>query len=107
GLERPLLVPDRDCIRIVLVLGLAQQPKPAAGIERGVVDVTGPEGHAGDRDDPQAGVLPANRLARRRVAQVVAGAAALEPKSQPLVDQNSRDRKSTRLNSSHVAISYA
>jgi len=73
----------------VLVLGLAHECEPAARVERGVVDVAGSKGHARDRNDPKTRVLPANRLAGRRITQVIAGPAALEPEPQSLADQNS------------------
>ena len=67
GLQRPLLVPDRDRVRIVLVLGLAHECEPAAWVERGVIDIGGPKSHARDRNDAEAWVLPANRLTGRRM----------------------------------------
>ena len=73
----------------MLVLGLAHEREPSAGVERGVVDVAGPEGHACDRNDPEAWVLPANWLAGRRIPQVVAGRAALKPEPEALAGQNS------------------
>jgi hypothetical protein len=73
----------------VLVLGLAHECEPPAWVEGGVVDIAGPEGHACDRNDVEARVLPANRLAGRRITQVIAGPAALEPEPQSLADQNS------------------
>src|SRR5438874_6345904 len=55
---------------------------------------------AGPRDDPGEGVRDPRRVGRepREIASSVAGR-----KQSPAV----RDRKSTRLNSSHVEISYA
>src|SRR6478672_6507056 len=84
GLKRSLLVPDRDRVGIVLVLRLGHQCQAAARVERGVVDVPRPEGHTRDRDDSKSRVLPADPLGGRRIAEVVAARAALEPETEPL-----------------------
>ena len=73
----------------MLVLRLGHQGEPPAGIERRVLDGARPEGDARDRHDAQPRVLPAHRLAGRRVPQVEAALAALEPEPQPLGAQNS------------------
>src|SRR5205823_1633030 len=44
---------------------------------------------AGDRDDAQARVLPAHRLARGGIAQPVAGTGALEPQAQAFCQNSS------------------
>ena len=79
GLERSLLVPDRDRVGIVFVLRLRHQRQAAARVERGVVDVSRPESHTRDRDDSKSRVFPADPFAARGVAEVVAARAALEP----------------------------
>src|SRR5919198_4973915 len=81
GLERSLLVPDRDRIWIAFVVGLAHEGQAPAGVERRVVDVPGAERHAGDRDDAEPRILPPDGLARGGVAEPVARAPALEPEA--------------------------
>ena len=60
-----------------------------AGIERRVFDCARPERDARDRYDAQSWVLPAHRLAGRRITQMEAALAALEPEPEPLGAQNS------------------
>jgi hypothetical protein len=89
GLQRPFLVPDPDCIRIVLVVRLPDERHAAAGIERLVVDVPRTKGDTRDRNDEHAFVFPAHAFTRRRVPQVEPRAAALEPETQPLAQNSS------------------
>jgi hypothetical protein len=79
GLESSVLVPDRDGVRIVLVVRFGDECQPAAGVERRVVDVARAEADPRNWDDAQPRILPADGLVRRGVAEVVAGPAALEP----------------------------
>ena len=71
-LQRPLLVPDRDRVRVVLVRRLGDEREPARRVERRVGQRLRPVGDARRRDDPDARVLPADRLIRGRVAEVEA-----------------------------------
>src|SRR5690625_6436399 len=56
-----------------------------------------PDRRAGGRDDPRGGRGPVSGLCARALSRARQGTAG----------RKQRDRKSTRLNSSHVAISYA
>src|SRR6266540_575725 len=92
-LQRPRLVPDRDRVRVVLVLGLAEQGEAAARVERRVGQGIGPIRDTRDRHDAHARVGPANGLAGSRVAQEVAGLAALEPDAKALAHRNASARR--------------
>jgi hypothetical protein len=82
----------------VLVVGLGDEREPLAGIERRVGDRFRPEGDAGDGDDADARILPADDLAGRRVAQVVPRAppVALQPESETPGQNSERTAAATR-----------
>ena len=82
-LQRALLVPDRDRVGIVLVLGLGHERKTPPGIEGRVGQGLRAIRDAGDGHDAHARIRPANGLAALRVAKVVTGLAALEPQAEP------------------------
>ena len=83
-LERPLLVPDPDRVRIVLVLRLGDEREPPTRIERRVFERIHPVGDARYRDDPDPRILPAHGLAGGGVAKVEPARAPLEPEPKPL-----------------------
>ena len=83
-LQRPLLVPDRDGVGVVLVVGLGDEGKPATGVERWVGQRLGPLGDTGDRYDADPGILPAHRLAAGRVPEAVARLGSFEQQPEPL-----------------------
>ena len=89
-LERPLLVPDPDRVRIVLVLRLGDERELPARIEGRIGERLGTERDSGHRHDEDARVLPANDLAGRGVTEPVARPGALEQQPQPLVDAIAR-----------------
>ena len=97
-LERALLVPDRNGVRVVLVLGLRHEREAPARIERRVGDRLGAERDPGDRHDANARVLPRHPLTGRGVAQVVARAAAvaLEPEPEAPAQKKVRTAAATR-----------
>src|SRR5437870_10630383 len=86
--------------------GFASLPQPATGLAASANTLRAPSrsGHPSGSDPPE---VPAESDVRRRPAsdkeRRVGGSAHLSP----VVAPPPRDRKSTRLNSSHVAISYA
>src|SRR5207248_1736702 len=82
GLQRTPLVPDRDRVRVVLVLGLRDEREPPAGVERRILDRFRPERDSRDGDHADALVLPRDELARGRVSHPDAGAGPLEPEPQ-------------------------
>src|SRR5215831_6856570 len=89
------LVPDPDCIRVVLVLGLGDECEREPRVERGVEHRLLAERHARDRDDEDPRVVLPHRLAGGRVAEVAAGAAprALEPEPQALAHCKASSRR--------------
>src|SRR5689334_24490130 len=59
------------------------------------------------RRPPRSTLFPYTTLFRSRLDEQVAGEAVLGLPDQPCRGRRRRDRKSTRLNSSHSSISYA
>src|SRR6476620_1831342 len=88
GLERPLLVPDGDRVRIVLVGRLGDERDRKAGIERRVFVRLGPEGDARHGHHSHTLVLPAHDLAGRRVSQSKPRARALEQQTQTVAQSS-------------------
>src|SRR3989454_10272209 len=81
-------------------------PKERRGDRRAAVRVRGqggPQGRAASRDDPDA--RPDGRGARAGPEE--ADPLVRDPAAVPLRAAAAGDRKSTRLNSSHLVISYA
>src|SRR5581483_12408483 len=83
-LHAALRVPYRDGVRVVLVLGLPDEREPATRREGVVLQLVETVRRAGELHDVEALVVPAHRSTGRRIAQPVAGRAALEPQAQPL-----------------------
>jgi hypothetical protein len=98
-LQPALGVPDRDRVGVVWILRLGDERERPSGREALVLKRFEPVRGSGDRDDEKPLVRPANRLARRRVAQPVARLAALEPEAKPLAQKASSRRaaSTTRL----------
>jgi hypothetical protein len=98
-LEPALGVPDRDRVGVVRILRLGDERERQSGREPRVLKCFEPIRRSGDRDDEKPLVRPANRLARRRVAQPVARLATLEPEAEPLAQKASSRRaaSTTRL----------
>jgi hypothetical protein len=80
-LERPVLVPDGDCVGVVLVVGLSDERKRPRGFEGRIVERLDAIRDARDRHDCDAGILPTDRLTRLSVSQVIARLARLEPEA--------------------------
>ena len=95
-LQRALLVPDRHRVRIVLVVGLAHERQPPPRIERRVRQASARNETPATGTTRSARIAPAHRLAGRRVAQVEARPAALEPQTQPLRTQAACERRRAR-----------
>src|SRR5919201_2228405 len=93
GLNAPVRIPDRDCVRIVLVVRLRNERKLAARREPLVLELVDPERDDGNGHDADTWVVVAHHLLGCRVAHPVAGAGALEPESKPL---GRHDREGTR-----------
>jgi hypothetical protein len=95
----PLVVPDRDRVRVVRVLGLPNECQSPTRVERRIGECFEPERDTGDGDDADALVLPANAVARRRVTQEEPALSALEPKAQPLGQNSSSLRTAAETRS--------
>lgn len=93
-LQRPLLVPDRNCIRIVLVVWFRDESQRPAWIERRIRQRLGPVGDTRSGDDTDPLVLPLHAFPGRRVSKVVARLATLEPEAKALDQQNTATWKS-------------
>ena len=87
-LERPLLVPDPDRVRVVFVLRLGNEREPLARIERRVFQRLGPKRDSRRRHGENARILPVHDLTRRRVPEPVARLGALEQQTQPLAQSS-------------------
>jgi len=87
-LERPLLVPDPDRVRVVLILRLGDERESPARVERRIVERLGTERDSRRRHDEDPRVLPVHDLARRRIPEPVARLGALEQQTQPLAQSS-------------------
>ena len=84
GLHASVLVPDRDRVRVVLVVGLGKERERAPGAKPSACTSSMPVADARDRDDVDPRVVLADDLLGLGVAQPVAGARALEPEAETL-----------------------
>ena len=84
GLHASSFVPDRDRVRVVLVVGLRNERERTPWCEPFRLHVVHAVADARDRDDVDPRVVLADDLLGRGVAQPIAGAGALEPETQPL-----------------------
>jgi hypothetical protein len=92
GLYAAFLVPDRNCIRIVLVVGLPNERDVPARGKCLVLHVVEAIRHAGHLDDQDAWVLESNKLVRGGVAQPEPVTGSLQPETEPR-GQNSSNRR--------------
>ena len=83
-LKRPLLVEDRDRVRVVGIVGLGHERQPTAGVEGRIVERLRPVGDAGDGDDTDPRILPAHWRLGLGVAEVVAALTSFEPQAEPV-----------------------
>src|SRR5262249_39171213 len=102
----PLLVPDPDRIRVVLVLGLRYEREPAAGVEALVAHGLGTERDARHGHHEEARVFPLDALAGGGVAEAEPGAAPvpLEPQPQPFPHVQASSRSTACTPSSSLTI---
>src|SRR5262249_62219910 len=78
-LQAPLRVVDRDRVRVVLVLRLADKSEAPAGREGLVLQRVCAVRRAGELDDAHAWIVPLHRVPAGGVAEPIAGRAALQP----------------------------
>ncbi len=83
-LQRLLLVPDRDRVRVVLVVRLGHERQSPPRLEGRIAERFGPKRHPRNRDHEDSRVLPAHNLAGRCVPEPVAGLRPLEQQAKAL-----------------------
>src|SRR5918994_5192401 len=92
-LERALLVPDRNRVRIVLVRRLRDEREPARRVERRIRQRLRPVGDARSRDDADPWILPADVLTGSGIAELEAASPSLEPEPQTLTHPSASSRR--------------
>ena len=83
----------------MLVFGLANERQPPARVERRIVQRVGAERDAGDGDDADPLVPPADELARRGVAEPVPAPGLLQPQPETLAQNSSSLRAASTTRS--------
>src|SRR5438045_4372171 len=91
------------------MLACAQHRQPHAFPTRRSSDLRGARGGGGDGEGGGGTILHRYRLTDRRAANFVTGVTeySVSADGRKLLYRTGGDRKSTRLNSSHLGISYA